>query len=251
MEFGYQLSSAAPYLQTEREIQTAFSRLSEIGYKNVQLQGASYDIEDNFIRRALEDNGFSCQAFQEDFPVNQGIDVRRAVSRAKACGCRYFSFAKWPGFLTSAEEIKAYAKKITPVIECAKAEGLTMSFHPIGPDFRLVDGAPVYERLLECLPPEVQLTFCVGSSYRSGIPPYAILKKFSGRVDIVHFKEQIMQRDGSMLMKPLGEGKTDWRFLSTVCKETGVRYVYAEQEQCDRDMFDCAAVSYRTLVSVL
>lgn len=47
MEFGYQLSSVTPYLQTEGELRDSLRKIAAIGYECVQLQGASYSIPDS------------------------------------------------------------------------------------------------------------------------------------------------------------------------------------------------------------
>lgn len=222
-------------------------KVASIGYEFVQLQGASYEIPDPVIAAALRDNGLECVALQEDFPVGFRQEPERAIERAAACGCRYLSFAKWPGFLTSIEEIEKYAESLLSVQKQAREAGLTVSFHPIGPDFQALEGIPVYERLLSSLPPETQLTFCVSSSFGSGVTPYQVLEKFSGRVDLVHFKERVLLPDGRAQLKPLGEGETDWASLAAACKKAGTAYIFAEQEQWDRDAFDCAAASCRYL----
>lgn len=244
MKFGYQLSSITPYLQTEEDLRDSFRKIAAIGYTEVQLQGASYDIPDSAVALALKENGLACAAMQEDFPVGFEEQPRRAVQRALACGCKYLSFAKWPGFLTSREDAARYAEALVQVCELAESAGLILSFHPIGPDFMPLDGVPVYERLMERLPDSVQLTFCVSSCFGTGVEPAEVLKKFAGRVDLVHFKDASIQPDGPHLV-PLGEGDTDWLPIAKACEQAGVKYIYAEQERWDRDAFDCTAASFR------
>lgn len=94
---------------------------------------------------------------------------------------------------------------------------MTLNFHPIGPDFKLLDGVPVYERLMSLLPREVQLTFCVSSCFGSGVDPYAVLDKYSGRVDLIHFKDHKTLPNNRVQLMPLGEGETDWTPLGPAC----------------------------------
>lgn len=246
MKFGYQLSSITPYLQTEGDLRESLGKIAAIGYTEAQLQGVPYDIPDNAVAAALRESGLACAAMQEDFPVGFDSQPRRAVERALACGCKYLSFAKWPGLLASREELARYAEALAPVCEMARNSGLILSFHPIGPDFMPLEGVPVYERLMERLPDSVQLTFCVSSCFGTGVEPAGVLKKFAGRVDLAHFKEVSVQPDGPHLV-PLGEGNTDWPSIAADCQEAGVQYVFAEQERWDRDAFDCAAASFRYL----
>ena len=246
MKFGYQLSSITPYLQTEDDLWASLHKIAAIGYTEVQLQGVPYIIPDNAVVSALRESGLSCIAMQEDFPVGFEDQPQRAIERAQACGCRYLSFAKWPGLLTSEEELNRYAEALVPVCELAERSGLIFSFHPIGSDFMPLEVVPVYERLMERLPDSVQLTFCVSSCFGTGVEPADVLEKFKERVELVHFKDVTLQPDGPHLV-PLGEGDTDWSPIAAACKQAGVKYIFAEQERWDRDAFDCAAASYRYL----
>lgn len=246
MKFGYQLSSITPYLQTEKDLRDSLRKIAAIGYTEVQLQGASYDIPDSAVASALKESGLACVATQEDFPVGFENQPRRAIERALACGCKYLSFAKWPGLLTSQKELERYAEDLTPVCEAAKNSGLILSFHPIGPDFMPLDGVPMYKMLMECLPDSVQLTFCVSSCFGTGVEPAEVLKTYTSRVDLVHFKDVSIQSDGPHLV-PLGEGNTDWIPIAAACEQAGVKYIYAEQEHWDHDAFDCAATSLHYL----
>lgn len=249
MKYGYQLSSITPYLQTEKEMRDSLRKIAAIGYTQVQLQGASYDIPDSAVASALKESGLSCPAMQEDFPVGFDSQPQRAMERALACGCKYLTFAKWPGLLNSQEELTRYAEALAPVCESAQKAGLVLCFHPIGPDFMPLDGVPLYERLLERLPEPVQITFCVSSCFGTGVEPAGVLEKFAGRVDLVHFKDASIQPDGPHLV-PLGEGDTDWTPIAAACEKAGVKYIFAEQERWDRDAFDCAAASFRYLQSM-
>ena len=246
MKFGYQLSSITPYLQTEDDLRDSLHKIAAIGYTEVQLQGVSYTIPDNAVVSALRESGLSCIAMQEDFPVGFEDQPQRAIERAQACGCRYLSFAKWPGLLTSEEKLNRYAEALAPVCELAERSGLIFSFHPIGPDFMPLEVVPVYERLMERLTDSVQLTFCVSSCFGTGVEPADVLEKFKERVELVHFKDVTLQPDGPHLV-PLGEGDIDWSPIAAACKQAGVKYIFAEQERWDRDAFDCAAASYRYL----
>ena len=72
MYIGYQLSSVTPYLQDVNSMREAFQKIAAIGYRDVQLQGASLDIPDEEIARALKKNGLNCVATQEDYPFGFG-----------------------------------------------------------------------------------------------------------------------------------------------------------------------------------
>lgn len=247
---GIQLSSVTPYLDTPEKIHRTFCRLAEIGYREVQLQGVSPEIPDSVLTQALRESGLHCVAAQEDYPFGFGENPERAIQRAAACGCRYLTFALLPMGTDTVGKLERFAESLLRIHERVRQAGMLFAFHPIGIDFNLMDGVPVYERLLGLLPNDVQLTFCVYSSFGSGISYEQVLERYAGRVDLVHFKDDTFLPDGKRQLMPLGEGSHDWREVCEACDRAGVKWIFAEQERWNRDAFDCAAASYRYLRSL-
>lgn len=243
-EWGYQLSSITPYLADEEQMRASFQKIAEIGYRNVQLQGAPDDMDDSVIWEALDDAGLDCIALQVDYPDGFGADPERYIRRAVTCGCRYLTVAVIPWDIDTVEKLSAFAEKLKEICERVTKAGLIFAFHPIGPDFRLMDGVPVYERLMQQMPGEMQLTFCVHSVFGSTVTYGEVLEKYKGRVDLVHFKDSILLEDGKAQLMPLGEGRQDWKPVTEACEKAGVRWIFAEQERWNRDAFDCAKASW-------
>lgn len=54
---------------------------------------------------------------------------------------------------------------------------------------------------------------------------------------MVHFKDGLLQPDGTDLLCPLGEGDTNWSGSVKACLETGIPYAFAEQEKWQEDPF--------------
>lgn len=250
IQAGYQLSSVAPYLQTGDSLRHALEKIAEIGYTSVQLQGAPMEIPDKEIAGALRETGLDCVATQEDFPMGFGDNPQRAVERALTCGSRYLTFALLPKEADTPDALARFVERLWKIHELVTGAGLIFAFHPIGPDFRLMEGVPVYERLLAWMPPDMQLTFCVHSCFGSGVDYAEVLKKYAGRVDLVHFKDSIPAADGQTQLTPLGEGSHDWRPIAEKCGEAGVKWIFAEQERWQKDAFVCAEISYQYLRSL-
>lgn len=249
-EFGYQLSSVAPYLTTEAQIRDSLRKIAEIGYRTVQLQGVPDAVDDNVIQSALSDAALDCVALQVDYPDGFGEDPERAVRRALACGCRYLTVAVIPWDVDSVEKLNAFAVRLNHIYEIVKKAGLIFAFHPIGPDFRLMDGVPVYERLMRQMPADMQLTFCVHSVLGSTVTYEEVLERYKGRVDLVHFKDSVVLDNGGTQLVPLGEGQLDWKPVARACEAAGVKWIFAEQERWARDAFDCAKASFAYLISL-
>lgn len=250
IKMGYQLSSITPYLDTNEKIIRSFDAIAGIGYRYVQLQGVSYDIQDQVIVKALKDAGLECVATQEDYPLGFGENPDRAILRAVLCGAKYLCCALIPQNVTSFKDLKEFSEKLFIIAEKVKKAGLIFTFHPISTDFNDMQGLRVYEQLLGLLPDDVQLTFCVNAAFAADADLYYVLAKYKGRIDLVHFKDdQIINNEIRQLM-PLGQGTHDWRPILSACKHSEVKYIFAEQERWLKDAFDCAKDSFDYLVNL-
>lgn len=250
MNIGYQLSSIAPYLKTEEDLRTSLQKIADLGYRDVQLQSVPDEIPNAVIADALKSAGLTCIAIQEDYPDGFGAYPEKYIERALACGARYLTFAIIPRDIDTAEKLDEFAKAVCDIHKKVTDAGLIFAFHPIGSDFRSMDGVPVYERLMQRLPETMQLTFCVHSSFGSPVSYHEVLQKYKNRVDLVHFKDSILLADGTVQLMPLGAGRADWQPIAEACADAGVKWIFAEQERWLKDAFECAADSLAYLNSL-
>ena len=250
MQIGYQLSSITPYLQNEEELRASLKKISALGYRDVQLQGVSTAIAPETVADALFDAGLNCIALQVDWPDGFGACPEKYIDLALKCGAKYLTFAIIPWEITTVEALDAFAVTVCAVHKSVTAAGLIFAFHPIGPDFRMIDGEPVYERLMRQLPESMQLTFCVHSTFGTPVHYTEVLEKYAGRSDLVHFKDSILLSDGKAQLMPIGAGRTDWQPVADACAAAGAKWVFAEQERWEKDAFECAADSLSYLNSL-
>lgn len=250
MKLGLQLSTLTPYLQTAQGLRSACRKVGEMGYQYVQLQGVPLEIPDREVARALEEAGLRCVATQEDYPAGFGGDPGRYIQRAAACGSQYLTCALIPREVDSPEKLRRFAEEFARIGEKVQEAGMVFAFHPIGRDFQPLEGVPVFRRLMDLLPQEIQLTFCVHASFGSGVSYQQVLEDYAGRVDLVHLKDSVPMEGGGQQLTPLGEGSCDWEPVLSCCQQAGVRWAFAEQERWTRDAFDCAAFSLRYLQGI-
>ncbi|MCA9833112.1 MAG: sugar phosphate isomerase/epimerase [Thermomicrobiales bacterium] len=247
---GFQLSSITPYLATPEDIRTSFARIAETGYRFVQLQGVPSEIPDDVIVSALRDAGLTCVATQEDYPLGFGADPDRDIRRALACNARYLTCALIPQEVNSVATLNDFAETLSEIADRVSEAGLIFAFHPISPDYRQMEDRMVFERLMDALPDHVQLTFCIAAAHSAGVDPALVFEKYRGRIDLVHFKDDAPQSDGTRHLMPLGQGSHDWSGILQQCDTNSVKYVFAEQERWLSDAFACASDSYAYLTSL-
>jgi sugar phosphate isomerase/epimerase len=74
--------------------------------------------------------------------------------------------------------------------------------------------------------------------------PAEWLRKAAGRADMTHFKDYKVIGSNRVLC-PVGQGVLEWADIFRACSETGVKYCFAEQEDWEKDAFECLAEAYQ------
>ncbi|MCI8624612.1 MAG: TIM barrel protein [Provencibacterium sp.] len=244
---GYQLSSLKPLLLSAEEVQAALRRLHALGYRTLQIQWISPEVPDEAVACALKETGMDCIGVQDRYPaIREQFD--RFVNQNRLFGGRDLCISGIPPENFSPEGLRAYAAELDGMRRRLSEEGMTLSFHPIWSDYVGVDGVPALDRLMDALP-ELRLTLCAYHAVKAGNDPAALLERYRGRVDTVHFKDSALRPDGSDFLVPTGQGRIDWPPIFEACNRTGVRWGLAEQERWEKDPFLCAEESYRYICS--
>jgi sugar phosphate isomerase/epimerase len=110
----------------------------------------------------------------------------------------------------------------------------------------MVDGKNVLTRMLEEFPAnEYGITFDVWWAQYTGENPVKWLYALEGRTDCVHFKDMSHNANGDIIMVPNGDGIMDYDAIIKACIDTGVKFGYIEQDNCNgEDPFACMKRSY-------
>lgn len=245
MECGIQVSSFRPVLKTAQQVEMAFARLKGMGCRTVQLQWIDPEVPIPDIRKAMERQelrSVSVQEIYEDFRKDPEYFIRLN----RETGGTILCVSRIPQDRMDPEGLSRFTGELSRLSVRLKNEGMRLCFHPVRADYRLIGGTAAFELLLRELP-EMELCLDLRHCFLSGRSLPGMLRKYEGRVRMVHFKDGVLCADGSDRLCPLGEGDTDWTGAVRACMETGVTYLFAEQEQWEGDPFDALQKSLEWL----
>ena len=78
------------------------------------------------------------------------------------------------------------------------------------------------------------------------------IKRLSGRLPVVHFKDMLITEDGQRKMAWVGGGnQLDFEAIIPAFEAAGTKLAYVEQDDCNgENPFDCLKKSYDYLVSL-
>lgn len=240
MKTGIQVSSFRPVLTTEDQVRTAFAKLRAMGCRTVQLQWIDPAVSIDAIAEALEENGIESVSVQDFYQTV--LENRDYYYRLNAgTGGRWICVSRIPEGLKSRRGLEDYARELAAMAGELEPMGQRLCFHPVSADFIPIDGIDPVAYLLKVLP---DLEICADLYHlnRRGFDVPGWLRRYAGRVCMVHFKEASGDR-----LVPLGQGDADWSGVMDACRETGVSYAFAEQETWEDDPFRCLGQSLEWL----
>lgn len=240
MRVGIQLSSLAPFLSTDVNLERVLYRLSETGFRRAQLQWIHPDIPAENIAEALVRNRIESLGTQERYDacvrrLNAFIRINRA------CGSNDVCFSGIPARFLTDEDISAYVDKMKAHMLALADEGMRASYHPVAFDFRPLRGSSAAEIVLNELP-DLMVVPDTNQLIRAGLDAAEWLRAHAGRASMVHFKDMETTWEGAALT-PVGQGCTPFPEIISACRDAGVETVLIEQETWKGDPYECMAAS--------
>lgn len=255
MKIGFQVSSIKDHLSTPQDVMTSFQKIKDIGYNEVQIQYVPSNITAADIQTALQENNLVCIGTQDDYPDSLK-NIHGLIQKNDVWSSSYICSALWPMDCVNAdsktlnvERYRDFIHEMDTACKLVQDAGKIFTYHPLFFDFNTVDGIVPVDCLLEQVK-GLQVTLDLYHVIAAGLDPVETIRKYSGNMDIVHFKDSKLV-DGEQVLMPLGQGDTDWKPIVQACVEAGVQYCFIEQEKWQKDAFECMADSFAHIQSLL
>ena len=230
MKTGIQVSSLKPLLTDAAGVDAVFGKIAGMGVTTVQHQWIDRGVPAETIAALTEKWGLRSVSVQDFFTaVRDDWDYYAELNRLT--GGTWLCVSRIPAEYRTPEGLERYALELTEMQEKLGWMGQRLCFHPVRDDIPLVNG--LTERL-----PWLELCLDLYHLARAGEDMAAWIRRYAGRVCMVHFKDSRMLTDGEQLV-PAGQGDIDWTGVVRACLETKVPYGFAEQERWDRDPYAC------------
>jgi sugar phosphate isomerase/epimerase len=244
------------FTRTPADLAESIEKLAKIGYTAVQLSavgamnGPNPAVSADDARKLLDDHGIKCIATHRGWDALLN-NIEAEIEFHRILDCDFLAIGGVPASYRESGELgfASFAHDAQPVIERLKSEGIRFGYH--NHDFEFERVGPERNTLLDTIAdtcgPDLMMELDVYWAQHAGANPSVLLRKWAGRVPVIHLKDKEVVAGQGPVMAAIGEGNLDWDDILAACRDGGVEWYAVEQDICRRDPFDCLRSSFEFL----
>ena len=256
-DLGLQLYTVRDEIGKTKDLSKTIGQVASAGYKQIELYG--YNTERKFFGKTVKE--FSAILKQHGLKTPSGhyglADMtygaeynwdswKYLIEDATVLGNKYIIVPYMDDKHRTADDFKRLAERLNKGGELSKAAGITTGYHNHWFEFDAMGDTTAYEYLLTNTDPAlVKFEMDLYWFANAGQDPINWIKKHPGRYPLWHIKDMEAKTEGKPKGQTceVGQGIIDWKSIFAHQAEAGVDYVFVEQEQYRKPVFDCIKIS--------
>lgn len=252
MKIGAQLYTVRDACQTLDGFAETLAKVADMGFTTVQVSGTC-DYEGDWLAEQLKKNGLQCDLTHIELPeITDTTDA--LVAKHNTFGCPLIGIGYMPHeFRGSMESVNRFCDIVNPAAERIRDLGSMLMYHNHAFEYdKAPDGRTYMEVLSDRFAPDA-LGFTLDTYWvqYGGYDPAAEIRRLSGRIPCVHFKDMEILSDGEKRYCPVGSGILDFEDILSALEGTGCNVAFIEQDECfGKDPFVCLQESLAYLKSL-
>ncbi len=246
---GVQFYTIHDSLDTIENFDKACGRVSDIGYKIVQISGTALPASE--MKQVLDKYGLEVVTTHRsyyDFTTNpdQIIEYNKTLG-SSMCG---LGIMPRPA-ISDTKAFCEFIENVNKFCEMAKKENMCFGYHNHSVEFIKQDGKMIIDRIIEETDPET-CNFIVDTFWvqNGGKNPEDFIRSLGKRAKAVHFKDYavdpVLWDKEAPRMKEVGNGVLNWDGIIRACEEAGTQWALVEQDKnwINDDPFEALKTSY-------
>lgn len=244
-KLGVQAFTVRDFMQNETDIAESFRKLKDLGYDQVQTARCAVPYE--LYGELADKAGIEIVGTHDNFDLMLN-DFDTALANHRALGT--FNMGIGGKFFqeepVTPEQVEEFIAQANSIGAKAAVHGGKFTYHNHAHEFvRLSNGRTIMEMLRDGLNPDTT-SFVLDTFWvqRGGCEPSDWIEKLSGRIDILHLKDMLIEQ-GTKEMKitEIGNGNLNWERILTTAAKCGVKYYVVEEDFCPGDPFESLRIS--------
>lgn len=228
-----------------RDVRGTLKQVADIGYKYVELAGL-YGLTPVEVRDTLREFGLTAVSSHESLDALVS-DTSGIIGRMQTLGCPYVVCPGAPAtHQTDPAAWDHLARQFDTIGRACADAGIVFGYHNHAHEFATVSGRHGLDYLMQKTDPTlVKMELDVGWAWYGGVDPADYLRRYAGRVPLIHAKDH--DRENKDINRPVGDGALDWTAIFQAAGEAGVEYAIVEEDRTVLPELDSTAKSLRNI----
>lgn len=247
MKIAAQLYTIREFTKTPEDIKISLKKIRDIGYDTIQVS-AFGPIAPELLKQYCDEYGL--QICVTHTPFDRIVNETDAViAEHKLWNCGYIGLGAMPvQFHGGQAGYDEFIKQLLPAAEKIRDAGLKFVYHNHRFEFeRLENGMTGIEYLVSKTGQEnFGLLADLYWVQAGGMSPIQFLKRFSDRLEVIHFKDMKVIKD-QIEFAEIYNGNMDYDEIYRICLDTGIKFAAVEQDICPGDPFDSLKISLENM----
>ena len=238
--------------KTPEDFKEVMTKVKEIGYDGVELAGL-YGLEPSYIKEVLAEVGLIPISAHVAF-ADMMDDLDQVISDYSTIGVKYLVMPYMAEEYRPAnpEGFQKFLPLLNQVGEKIRAAGMTFLYHNHDFEFvKLENGKWGYDEMFDAIPhdnlmSELDTCWCDVATHE----PVDFIKKYTGRIPVVHLKDYIKKGEvknmykligietedegkdsGYFGFRPVGFGQMLWEPILAASLDAGADWLVVEQDE--------------------
>lgn len=244
MVLGAQLFTTRNFTQSVVDLERTLQKVKKIGYTTVQLSAIGGGIKPEKIREICDGLGLKIVLTHSD--MNRILyDTDKLIEEHTIMGCDYIGLGSLPEKYRDPDWFPYFAEDFKEPVKKIAAAGKLFMYHNHNFEFEKKNGVRLIEQMLEAFSPEemgiILDTYWVQAAGADILMWIDILKD---RIPCIHLKDMTV-KGMEIRMAPVMEGNMNFPAILNALKNTNVKYMFVEQDNCySNGVFQCLKASY-------
>jgi len=245
MILGAQLYTLRDYCQNAKDFDISMKRVSDIGYKTVQVSGIG-NIPPKTVREICDKYDLKIVITHTN-PDRILNDTDAVIAEHDIMGCKHIGIGAMPEKYRSLDWIGQFADDFLAPAKKIADSGKLFMYHNHDFEFQRLGGKYIIEHLMDDFKPEeMGFTFDTYWVQVAGCDIIDWIERLSGRLPCVHLKDLEMI-SGKPHMAPVMEGNLSFPKYLEAFRCAGTEYLLIEQDYFLESPFLCLKKSYDNL----
>jgi sugar phosphate isomerase/epimerase len=244
-------------LTYKNDVRTMMTRVKEIGYEGIEA-GKPEGFELKEYADMMQEIGLEVvTAGGLRYPELEGDDFSGKIEECLALGAKNVMVSNMPSVvLGNPVELKKFIANLNRAGKALAEAGIYLSYHNHAVDFSKINGETIIQQIVDGTD-ERYVKFEPDTHWLQAGGGHVItwLKKLSGRMYMVHFKDYgidpysdhtFLECTHKLFME-IGEGNLNWPGIIAECEAQNIAWCSVEQDKVERPGYDAIALSLKNL----